>query len=147
MTNLAHDANLQFLGAVYTEKFPLALDIYPVTEYKGAPAMIDQSADPTGVTSQKGVTVASGDVFVGIFAEKVTVPVGQVEELQAEVYVWPTIVGFQDSNLDLADLGKPIYMSDTATLSTSSAAGNKIGSLYQIHDGYSYVLLDPPTPK
>jgi hypothetical protein len=147
MTALSFDAPLRFLGPVYTEKLPLSLDVYPISIWKGAPVIIDQSADDAGVVPADGVTLTTGDVFVGIAAEHAVSVLGQEEATEMEVYVWPTIVGFPNSALDLGDLGKVISMSDSGTLAAGTGAYPAIGTLYTVREGYAYVLLYPPTVK
>ena len=147
MTALSFDAPLRFLGPVYSEKLPLSLDVYPISIWRGAPVIIDQSADTGAVVPADGVTMASGDVFMGIAAEHAVSQLGQEEATELEVYVWPTIVGFPTTALAFADMGKDVFMSDSGTLTTSTGNYPKIGSLYSIRGGYQYVLLDPPTPK
>jgi hypothetical protein len=146
MTALSFDAPLQFLGPVFSEKLKISSAIYPVTIWRGAPVIIDISEDDTAVTQMDGVTMGTGDVFVGIAAEHAVSVVGQAEPTELEVYVWPTIVGFASTAVDMSDLGKSISMSDTGTLTASGGAYPIIGTLYSVRDdGYVYVLLSPPS--
>jgi hypothetical protein len=123
------------------------LDIYPITVWKGTPIIMDTSVDDLAVTNSDGVTMGSGDVFIGIAAEHATSVAGQEEPTELEVYVWPTIVGFPTTALTNADLGKRVGMSDSGTLTVSTGAYPSIGSLYIIKGEYCYVLLDPPTVR
>lgn len=144
MTALTADAPLMFLGPVYTEKWPLTLDVYPISLFKGAPIIIDVSTDDQGIVPADGITMASGDVFAGIAAERGVSAVGQVEPTRIEVFVWPTIVGFPTTSFDLGDLGKSISMSDSGTLTLTPGTYPVIGSIYTIRSGYCYVLLEAP---
>lgn len=147
MTVLSSDSPLMFLGAVYTEVFPMSLDVYPLSIYKGAPVIMDISADNLAVVPADGVTMTTGDVFIGIAAEHRTSAAGQDDPTELETYVWPTIVGFPSTALTNADLGKRISMSDSGTLTATGGAYPAVGSLYIIKDGYCYILIDPPTVR
>jgi hypothetical protein len=147
MAPLTQDVPLRFLGPVYSEVFNLSLDLYPISIYKGAPVIVDQDVDATAVVPADNVTMASGDVFVGIAAEHRTSELGQDEPTELECYVWPTIVGFPSTALEFTDLGKAVSMSDSGTLTETGGAYPRIGTLYTIRDGYLYVLLDPPTAR
>jgi hypothetical protein len=111
------------------------------TIYKGQPLIIDQDVDATGNAVQyvDSVVVAATDVFIGIAAEGKTVASGAAETTPIKMYVEPTIVGFKSAVFtDGADLGKTVYMSDSATLSTTA------GKLHAVRDGYAYVQLATP---
>lgn len=147
MTVLSFDAPLMFLGPVYTEKWPLSLSVYPIQLWKGAPVIKDISEDDSAIVPADGVTMGTGDVFMGIAAERGTSVLGQAEATEIEVYVWPTIVGFPNSALDLSDVGGDVSMSDSGTLTMSGGAYPVIGRLYTVREGYAYVLLNPPTKR
>jgi hypothetical protein len=144
MADLTFNANLRFLAEAFTEIFPVSVDVYPQLIWKGAPLVIDQNVDSTGVITADGVTAVDGDVFVGIAAHQVTVNAGDLSEPKVEAYVWPSIVGFQDANLLLADLGKPVWMSDTGTLTLTPGAYPRIGTLFKVENGYAYVVISGP---
>lgn len=147
MASLNFDNYLQFLGPVYTEKFELSLNVYPISIWKGAAVLIDVSEDDGAIQPAEGVTMTSGDVFVGIAAEHAVSVVGQDEPTKMEVYVWPTIVGFPGTALTFADIGKRVGMPDSGGPATTTGAYPSIGRLYTIKDGFAYVLLDPPTVR
>src|SRR3972149_1851455 len=117
MTDLTMDAPLRFKGEAKLEKFTLDSS-GAATWYKGQPMIIDQDVDAENVRGFVTATVvAATDVFVGIAAEKKVVAAADVETNEIECYTYPSIVGFKDSTLTNADLGKTIYMSDSGTLS------------------------------
>lgn len=145
MTVLSSGEPLKFLGETSSEVFDLTLGVYPVTIYRGTPMIIDQSVDATAITTMDGVTAVDGDVFVGIAAHDVIVPEVQTVAPKVEVYTWPTIVGFKSTVAADDDMGKPIYKSDSGTLTLSNGAYPSIGKVFRVRDGYVYVLLDPPT--
>ena len=143
MTALSADAPLRFKGEVKTEIF--ILDTSRTQKiYKGGGIVIDQNVDSLLVQSAEGVTCVDDDIFIGIAAEAKTVVAADFENVEIQVFVWPSIVGFKSTVFTNADLGKPVYMSDTATLSASNGAYPRIGKLFKVEDGYAYVELDSP---
>lgn len=146
MAELSADAPLRILGEAYTEQFHCDSAGAQVI-YKGAGVIIDQSVDTVNVHTAKDITCVDGDVFVGIAAEKKAVAAGASEtnaDSMVEVYVEPTIIGFKSAVFTDADMGKPVYMSDTGTLSASNGAYPRIGKLHRVRDGYAYVRLVSP---
>lgn len=147
MANLSADAPLRTLGEAKTEQRHCDSS-GAQTIYKGAPVIIDASADTTNVHTADSITCVDGDVFEGIAAEKHTTASGDSETNAAslvELYVEPTIVGFKSTALTRADVGKTVYMSDTGTLSTSNGAYPQIGKCHDVRDGYVFVRLSTPT--
>lgn len=146
MADLTANAPLRFMGEVFTDR--RFIDTAAArTIYKGQPLIVDQDVDATGNVVQyvDSVVVAATDVFVGIAAEKKTVASGDAENVEIEMYVEPTIVGFKSAVFtDGADLGKTVYMSDSGTLSTTAADNPQIGKLHAVRDGYAYVQLATP---
>jgi len=143
MANLTADAPLRILGEGYTEKWIMDTS-GAQTLYKGAPAVLDANVDTVYVHTSAGLTLVDGDVFVGIAAEQKTVAAGAVENTYVELYTWPTILGFKSTALTNADAGKPVWMSDTGTLTASGGAYPRIGNLYVVKDGFAFVRLDSP---
>jgi hypothetical protein len=143
MSALDQDANLRILGEAYTEAFILDTS-GAQTIYKGVPMVIDQNVDTVNVHGADGLTLADGDVFMGIAAEGKSVGSGDPETTEIECYVWPTILGFKSAVLTNADCGKDVYMSDSATLTASNGAYPRIGKLFKVADGYAFVALDSP---
>lgn len=144
MTALSADAPLRFKGEAKYEIF--ILDTSRTQKiYKGGGLVIDQNVDSLLVQSAEGVTMVTGDVFIGIAAEAKTVLVGDQERAEIQVFTWPSIVGFKNATLTNADLGKVVSMSDTNTLVvTAPGAYPRIGKLFKVEDGYAYVELDSP---
>lgn len=144
MADLTKDSPIHFLGEAKTEKFEvdsLAAQVF----YKGVGVIIDQNVDTTHVHTAAAITCVDGDVFIGIAAEGKTVVAGEREKDNTiEVYVTPSIVGFPSAVFTDADIGKTVYMSDTATLSASNGAYPCIGKLFKVEDGYAYVELITP---
>lgn len=144
MTDLSANASLRFIGEIYTEKFILDSSAaqHP---YRGGPMIIDQSEDTLYPRAfLDATTVAATDVFVGIALEEKSIAAGDTENVKIEVAVGPTIVGFVSSVFDEADLGKTVYMSDSAVLSETAADNPQIGKLVRVKDGYAFVELSAP---
>jgi hypothetical protein len=143
MTALSADANLRVLGEAYTEAFLLDTS-GAQTIYKGVPMVIDQNVDAANVHGADGLTLVDGDVFMGIAAEGKSVASGAAETTEVECYVGPTILGFKSSALTMADCGKPVYMSDSNTLTVTNGTYPRIGKCFKVADGYVFVTLDSP---
>jgi len=143
MTALSADAPLRRIGEDQFEKFFLDTS-GSYTIYKGGGVIIDQSVDTLLAHTAEGVTCVDGDVFLGIAAEKKSVVSGDPETTEIMLLVEPSIVGFKSTVFTNADLGKPVYMSDTGTLSASNGAYPRIGNLFKVQDGYAYVQLRSP---
>lgn len=144
MTDLSANAALRFIGEIYTEEFILDSSAaqHP---YRGGPMIIDQSEDTLYPRAYLDATVvASTDVFVGIALEEVTIAASATENVKIEVAVGPTIVGFKSTVFDEADLGKTVYMSDSAVLSETAADNPQIGKLFRVKDGFAFVELSAP---
>ena len=145
MADLTRDADIRLKGEAKTEKFIMDTSAAQ-TIYKGQPVMIDQTTDSLYVVGYvDGIDVAPTDVFMGIAAEKKSVPLAGVETTEIECYVGPSIVGFKSTVFTLnSKLGSTIYMSDSSTLSVTAADNVQIGTLFKIDDGYCYVKLSAP---
>lgn len=143
MTVLSAAANLRILGEKITHKFLLDTSSAQ-TIYRGMPMIIDANVDTVNIVKADGVTCVDGDVFMGIAEENKSVGSGEAETTELELLVGPTVVGFKSSALTKADTGKPVYMSDSNTLTTSNGAYPRIGKLFDVLDGYCFVTLDSP---
>lgn len=146
MADLTANAPLRIMGEIYTEKFTVDT-VAARTWYKGQPFIIDQSVDAVGNVVQyvDAVVTATTDVFMGIAAHGGSVAITAAETTEVELYVEPTIVGFKSTVFtDGADLGKTVYMSDSATLSVTASANPVIGKLHTVKDGYAFVQLSSP---
>jgi hypothetical protein len=146
MADLTADAPLRFLGETTSERFPVDT-AYAITIYKGQPIILDLSSDAeNAMPFVDARVVAATDVCLGIAAEKKVIVAGDTESDQnvLEVYVGPTVVGFKSTVFTNADLGKTVYMSDSATLSETAGDNPQIGKLVKVEDGYAYVELTTP---
>lgn len=146
MADLTKDANLRFKGPAYTQ--PFLLDTAATMEiYCGQAMMINTGTDTTHVEGFiDAYHGAATDVCVGIAAEHHSITAGDPETEVVNCYTWPSIVGFENTNSAFTneDLGKPIYMSDSATLSLTATDNAELGTLFRVEDGYAYVKLTTP---
>ena len=145
MADLTANAPLRILGEAHTEEWVLD-NSSAQTVYKGHPMIIDQSADTVYLTAWNDSEVAATDIFIGIAAEgPVAVATTDTEtDNTIKVYTWPTILGFKSSVYTDADVGDTVYMSDSGTLSATSADNPQIGKLHRVLNGYAYVQLASP---
>lgn len=149
MADLTADAPLRFDPRIEPKTLRMFLDSSAAqTIYKGQPMILDVSEDtvyPRGFVD--ATVVAATDVFVGIAAEGKTVALAATETAQSnkiEMYVYPTIIGFKSAVFTNADMGATVYMSDSATLSSTVGDNPQIGKLDHVEDGYAYVQLATP---
>lgn len=144
MADLTSDAPIRFLGEAKSEKWFIDTSVANVF-YKGQPVIIDQDVDAENASPFVDATVvAATDVTLGIAAEGKTVLADAPETTELEVYVAPSIIGFPSAVFTNADLGKIVYMSDSAVLSETAADNPQIGKLFKVEDGYAYVELTTP---
>ena len=146
MADLTANAYLKIQGEAHTERWTLD-NSAAQTIYKGQPMIIDQSEDTVYLRGfVDATTVAATDIFVGIASEGATVATADTEtDNEIDVYVEPTIVGFPGSVFTDADVGDPVYMSDSGTLSATVGDNPVIGKLVRVRDGFQYVRLSSPT--
>jgi len=144
MADLSANAYLRIKGMEYREQW--VIDTSTAQHfYRGQPVLIDQSVDDQNATPYvDALTVASTDVCLGIAAEEKVTASGDPETTLLEVIVGPTIVGFPSAVFDNADLGKTVYMSDSAVLSETAADNPQLGTLVKVEDGFAYVQLTTP---
>ncbi len=146
MADLTADAPLRIWGEATTEKWVLD-NSAAQTIYKGHPLIMDLSADtvyPRGFLD--ATVVAATDIFIGIAAEGATVATTDTEtDNEIEVYIQPTVIGFKSAVFTDADVGDPVYMSDSATLSATVGDNPVLGKLQRVRDGYAFVQLISPT--
>lgn len=144
MADLTFDAQLRLLGESKSERWYLGT-AESQTIYKGQPMLIQSGIyTDNAVGFVDSVVVAATNVCLGIAAEGKTVVAGDPETTEIEIYVWPSIIGFKSTVFDNQDLGKTVYMSDSATLSETAADNPEIGVLHKVEDGYAYVQLTTP---
>ena len=146
MTDLSANAPLRAFGQEYTEQWTLD-NSAAQTVYKGQPMILDISEDTVYLRGFVTATVVdAADIFVGIAAEgPVAVATADTEtDNVITVYTWPTILGFKSTVFTDADVGDPVYMSDSATLSATAADNPAIGKLHRVLNGYAFVQLTTP---
>ena len=146
MADLTADAYLKIWGEATTDRWILTTSSEQ-TIYKGQPLYLDVTADTVYVLGfLDSQTVDAADIFIGIAAEGVaTIASGATEDTKVLLYMEPTIVGFPGSVVTDADVGDTVYMSDSSTLTVSTAADNpELGILVRVADGFQYVRLSSP---
>lgn len=147
MADLTADAPLRFWPGARIVSEVWTLDNSAAqTIYKGQPMIIDQSEDTVYLRGfVDATTVAATDIFIGIAAAgKVVLTTDTETANEIEVYVEPTIVGFKSAVFTDADVGDPVYMSDSGTLSATVGDNPVLGKLHRVSDGYAYVQLSSP---
>ncbi len=145
MADLTKDAYLKIWGEADVDVWVLD-NSAAQTVYKGQPIIIDGSADTVYVRGYvDATTVAATDVFIGIACHGAVVATTDTEtDNTIQVYTGRTIVGIPGSTFTDADVGKTMYMSDSATLSSTAADNPQIGTLFKVEDGFQYVRLTAP---
>jgi hypothetical protein len=145
MADLTKNASLRFWGEAHTEKWVLD-NSAAQTIYTGQPMIMDLSEDTVYIRGFVTATVvAADDIFIGVAAEPMTVATTDTETSnEIEVYVYPTIIGFKSAVYTDADVGDTVYMSDSATLSSTAADNPMLGKLHRVKDGYAYIQLVTP---
>lgn len=150
MTNLTGDVARPYrvpAGGLTTASVPLAgYTNYAggstvFTVYKGAPVMCDVSdTDGYGAPKLSGINAASGDIFMGIALEKVSVTSSDTADGSKVVSVATNgVFGFPKGSIAITDIGAPCYMSDDATAQTSSTNSIAIGTIVGVDGTYAYV--------
>ena len=116
------------------------------TIYVGCPMLIDASEDTVYPrVYNSGVTKTTGDVFVGIANEAKNVATTDTEtDNEIEIIGGNSEVGFKSTVFTDADVGKPVYFSDSGTLTATAGANLLIGKLRRVDGGYAFVQLDAP---
>lgn len=113
------------------------------TIYKGAILMMDVS-DVDGYVQPmlSTITAASGDIFVGIAEEKVSVTSADTADGAKDVLTMTAgLVGFPKGSLAVTDTGAPIYATDDQTITTTSTNALWIGTLIRVDDTYAWVNI------
>lgn len=114
------------------------------TCYKGAVMCIDvDDIDGYGQPLQSGITVAAGDIFLGINTEQVSVTAADTSQGDKKVVVatrgdWAFPVG----SLTVEDIGAPAYASDDGTITTTSSNNLWVGHIINVDDTYVWVRID-----
>lgn len=146
MADLTADAPLRFWGEnVETELWGIDSSTAQ-TIYKGQPVIIDIGTDTLfGTPYVDGITVVATDIFLGVAAEGFTQLSGATQGAEKILlYVNGTILGFKSAVFTDADVGDPVYKSDSDVLSGTAADNPPLGKLHRVLDGYAYVQLISP---
>lgn len=145
MTDLSANAPLRFEKEI--QKRRVTLDSSSAqTVYYGSPIIVDQSGDTAhAVAWTSSITLAATDVFLGIALEAKSVASGDAETAYIDIAGYDTVVGFKSAVFsDYADLGKTVYMDDSAVLTATNTGNLKIGKLVDVRDGWAFVKLSAP---
>jgi len=140
MADISADRYLEIYGESHIGRWVLD-NSAAQTVYVGSPLMLDISEDTVYLRIfDSNVTPATGDVFVGFAAEGKVVATTDTEvDNIIDVYEAPTIVGVPKNSLTDADVGKDIYMSDSGTVTTTSASNLKIGRLHRVVGDFAFI--------
>jgi hypothetical protein len=145
MADLTADAYIKIWGEAWYDEWLLDSSAAQ-TVYKGQPIILDVSADTVNVRGfVDATTVAADDIFIGIAAEGATIALAATENVKIKVLMEPTVVGFPGTVFTDADVGDPVYMSDSATLSATVGDNPVLGKLVRVKDGFQFVRLISPT--
>lgn len=124
------------------------------TLFKSQGLIIDISEDTVyGRQFVDAITVATGDVFLGICMHKKVVLTTDTEvDNKMEFYGHDSVVGFLMSaygTFTNADLGKTLYLNTASTDTLTATAGSNIavGVLEAVEDGYAYVRIVAPVQQ
>jgi len=120
------------------------------TFYAGQPVLIDASGDATRIIPfTSAVTLASGDIFLGIAVAGKVFAAGLAEDKvtsQLAIYGPGAEVGFNAAQFGAsawtnADLQKEVYFSDSGTLTFTSTSNLSVGKLTAIENGYVFIEI------
>ncbi len=104
------------------------------TAYKGAVMIMDVS-DIDGYVQphQSGITSATGDVFVGVANEKISVTSSDTAQGDKEIIVLSKgVVGWPIGSITVTDIGAAMYASDDTAVTTTSSNNQWIGTLVNV---------------
>ncbi len=148
MADLTNDGGLRiWKDAAQTAKWILD-NSAAQTVFKRGPMIMDLDVDTVYPRMFVDATVvAATDIFLGIAAEGATVATTDTEtDNKIEVYEDGSILGWPASahSYTDADVGDTVYMSDSATLSSTAADNPQIGKLHRVHEGWAFVQIVTP---
>lgn len=144
MADLTADRPLRFRYSGHRRQTWVLDNSTAQTIYKGQPMMLDASEDTEYARGFIGATTpATGDGILGIAASGATVATGDNETDNEIEIIFHGEVGFLDATFTDADVGKILYFSDSATLTTTAGTNLIIGRLSRVTDGYAYVMINP----
>lgn len=111
------------------------------TVYKGAVMMVDVSdVDGYAQPMRSGITAATGDVFLGFAAEKVTITSADASNGAKRILIeQPDLVKIPIGSLAVTDMGDEIFATDDNTFGTATS-GLAVGTLEYIDaDGNAWL--------
>lgn len=111
------------------------------TVYKGAIVMCDVSdTDGYARDMDSTVTVATGDIFLGVAAEQVSVTSADTADGSKEMTVFVNGVwGFPIGSLAITDLGATIFADDDNVVTSTATSNLAIGKLVDADASYAWV--------
>ncbi len=125
----------------YTDYQSSAKEYY---SYKGAIMMMDVSdVDGYAQPLQSGITVASGDVFLGIALEEVQIKTTDTSNGDKGITVATDgIWGFPVGSLTVTDIGDLAYASDDQTVTVTTTNNLWIGNIVGADSTYVWVDIN-----
>ncbi len=113
------------------------------TVYKGSGVICDVSdTDGYGRAAplSSSVNSASGDIFMGIAAERQSVTSADLADGSKKVLVYRNgLWGFAKGSVAQTDIGAPAYLSDDNTITTTSTNNWFCGTIMEVDDTYVWV--------
>lgn len=149
MTNMTANVTRPHKGEIEQQRYGLVgytnyqAGSTAYTVYKGAIMMMDVSdVDGYGQPMQSTITAASGDIFLGIAEEKVSITSSDTSDDTKDVLIATSgLWGFPVGSLAVTDIGAPIYASDDTTITTTSTNALWIGTLVNVDATYAWVNI------
>jgi len=133
-------APLQYGLVGYTDIRAASVEYY---SYKGAIMMLDVSdVDGYAQPMQLNLTVASGDVFLGIALEEVQVKAADTAQGDKKITVategvWGFLVG--STGITVTDIGDLAYASDDQTITVTTTNNLWVGQIVAVDATYIWV--------
>jgi|SaaInl4_150m_RNA_FD_contig_111_180720_length_2687_multi_4_in_0_out_0_2 predicted RecA/RadA family phage recombinase len=146
MADISRDQYLKFWDGKNNGKWVLD-NSAAQTAYIGSPMILDVSEDTVYPRIfDSNVTLASGDVFIGFADEgKVVATTDTETDNVIDIIEYPSIVGLPAGSLTDASVGKPVYMSDSGTLTVTAGSNLKIGKIFRVRESYVFIVLEDRT--
>lgn len=113
---------------------------------RGEPLTLDMNVDTLYAQRLLAAdTPATNDVFLGVAAEPASIKTTDTEGEVGLRVIERGVVGFPNNfSFTNADVGKSVYWSDSATLTTTATGNVLCGPITRVRDGYVYVRLSAP---
>lgn len=114
------------------------------TVYKGSILIVDASDSDGYARALADETVAAGDIFAGIAAEKQAVTSDITGDGDADVTAYRNgIWGFAKGSLAITDVGANAYASDDNTITTTDTNNLYVGKIVDVDSTYVWVDIAP----